>query len=98
LPTPSEEPSDVGFLQEKESESIPPPATGILKIKKVEDIPGYVDPNANVSMPPHMRFSEQDEDYFNPKSKNSDPNIPGKEMEIIRQEGNDELIKVYRMA
>jgi hypothetical protein len=63
----------------------------IFDIKKVEDIPGYVDPHSNVSFPTKMRFSEQDDDYFNPKSKNSDPNIPGKEMEIIRQEGKNIL-------
>ena len=38
-----------------------------------------------------MRFTEsnnkQENDYFNPEAKNSNPNVPGKEMEMIRQEG-----------
>ena len=58
-----------------------------MQYKIVTDLPGYVDPQSNVLLPPSIRFTEQEDDYFNPKSKNSDPNIPGKEMEIIRQEG-----------
>jgi hypothetical protein len=35
-----------------------------------------------------MRFTQkQDEDYFNPNPQNSDANIPGKELEMIRHEG-----------
>ena len=38
-----------------------------------------------------MRFAQfknrQADDYYNPNSKSSDPNNPGKELEKIRQEG-----------
>ena len=54
----------------------------------VTDEPGYINPNAGIH-PPEMRFSEstQNEDYYNPNQKTSDPNLPGKELEMIRQEG-----------
>ncbi len=52
------------------------------------DLPGYVDPLSGI-VGNSYRFVQlkQNDDYFNPNGKNSDPNVPGKELEMIRQEG-----------
>jgi hypothetical protein len=53
----------------------------------VTDMPGYLDPYAGVNESPRFAQMSQNEDYFNPNQANSDPSLPGKEIEIIRQEG-----------
>ncbi len=73
--------------QKKPSQFNLNPQNVVNNLNIVTDLPGYIDPQANITSPPNMRFAEQDEDYFNPKGKSSDANIPGKEIEIIRQEG-----------
>jgi hypothetical protein len=52
----------------------------------VTDMPGFIDPNSGV-INNTPRFSQQNDDYYNPNQANSDPNVPGKELEMIRLEG-----------
>lgn len=74
--------------------------TKLLEVKetRVKDIynsPGYILPYANIDSSQaennkyykQMRFTAQNDDYFNPNQKSSDPMNPGKEIEMIRQEG-----------